>query len=227
MKISIIIPVFNEAALLPQTLRSIEKLEDKNIEVIVVDGGSHDETQAVALRHGHKWVFSSTGRGPQMNKGAVLAKGGILLFLHGDSQIEAGGLDAIRESCRNEKVVGGGFRLGIDSKRRGLRFISSLANLRTRFTHIPYGDQGIFVRKKVFDQLGGFRNFPILEDLDFCRRLKKEGKIALLHEKVWTSPRRWEKEGIMKVTLRNQILLFLYFAGVSPMRLVRWYQNIR
>jgi len=193
----------------------------------VVDGGSCDGSHAVALRYTQKVIFSTTGRGTQMNKGAFLADGEILLFLHGDSHIEKGGLDALREIFKDEKVVGGGFQLGIDSNRRALKLISFVANLRTRFTGIPYGDQGIFVRKKNFERLGGFRDFPILEDLDFFRRLKREGKTVVLSKKVWTSPRRWEKEGILKVTLRNQILLILYFAGISPMRLVRWYRLIR
>ena len=162
-----------------------------------------------------------------MNQGADLAEGEILLFLHADSTLHPKGLAAIRESFRDDHMVGGAFRFSIDSPHWGLHLVSFGDNLRTSLSRIPYGDQGIFVRKKVFQRMGGFQDHPFMEELDFFRRLKKEGKVRVLKEKIKTSPRRWYREGIIKVTLRNQVFLALYYCGVSPQRLFRWYQAVR
>ena len=226
-KISVILPVFNESLLLPSVLQSLARYQDGNFEVIVADGGSSDGTLSIAKQFSDKVVLSPKGRGIQMNQGANLAEGEILLFLHADSTLDPKGLDAIRESLRDDHMVGGAFRLSIDSSHWGLRLVSFGANLRTALSRIPYGDQGIFVRKKVFDRMGGFQDLPFMEELDFFRRLKKEGKVSLLRERIRTSPRRWYREGILKVTLRNQVFLALYYFGVSPHRLVRWYQALR
>jgi rSAM/selenodomain-associated transferase 2 len=227
LKISVILPVLNEAALLPDTLQSLAQSQDPYLEIIVADGGSGDGTVALARQYTNKVVAAPRGRGQQMNQGASQAEGDVFLFLHADSCLEAGGIEEIREGMRDERVVGGAFRLAIRSNRTALGFVSSAANLRTLLTRIPYGDQGIFVRRKVFERMGGYRDLPFMEDLDFCRRLKREGKILLLKKRVWTSPRRWEKEGALKVTLRNQVFVVLYYLGVSPKRLVRWYQVVR
>jgi hypothetical protein len=117
--------------------------------------------------------------------------------------------------------------LAIDSPRRILHLVAGAANWRTRMTRIPYGDQGIFVRRSVFEKLGGFPDLPIMEDLEFGRRLKKSGKRILLKSPITTSPRRWDREGVGYVTLRNQILVLLYWFGVSPARLAHWYRPIR
>lgn len=226
-KISIILPVFNESLLLPSLLQSLARYQDGNFEVIVADGGSSDGTLSIAKQFSVRFVLSPKGRGIQMNYGANMAEGEILLFLHADSTLDPKGLDAIRETLRDDQVVGGAFRLSIDSSHWGLRLISFGANLRTSLSRIPYGDQGIFIRKKVFERMGGFQNLPFMEELDFFRCLKKEGKVSLLRERIRTSPRRWYQEGIIKVTLRNQVFLALYYCGVSPHRLVRWYQAVR
>jgi len=226
-KISIILPVFNESLLLPSVLQSLARYRDGNFEVIVADGGSSDGTLSIAKQWSDRLVLSPKGRGIQMNQGANLAEGEILLFLHADSTLDPKGLDAIRESLRDDHMVGGAFHLSIDSSHWGLCLVSFGANLRTALNRIPYGDQGIFVRKKVFERMGGFQDLPFMEELDFFRRLKKEGKVTLLKERIKTSPRRWDQEGIIKVTLRNQVFLGLYYFGVSPHYLVRWYQAFR
>ncbi len=227
LKISVILPVFNEAPLLSDTLRSLVERQDPYLEIIVADGGSEDGTVAVARQYTNKVVTVPRGRGQQMNRGTSQAEGDVFLFLHADSHMETGGIEEVRERLRDERVVGGAFRLAIASDRMALGWVSSIANLRTSLTGIPYGDQGIFVRRKVFERMGGYRDLPFMEDLDFCRRLKREGEILLLKKRVWTSPRRWEREGVLKVTLRNQIFLALYYMGISPKRMVRWYQVVR
>ncbi len=227
MKISVILPVLNEQELLPQTLQAIQNHGDENVEIIVSDGGSTDKTLEIARNYTDKVISAQRGRGNQMNRGASLAKGDVLFFLHGDSRIGLGGMEAIRNAFQDKHVVGGAFSLVIDSSHVGLKLISGMANFRTWMTHIPYGDQGIFVKRAVFDRLGGFGDLPLMEDLDFCRRLKREGRMMILNDKMMTSPRRWEKEGILKVTIRNQFFLLLYYMGLSPANFIRWYPGIR
>ncbi|MBI4715382.1 MAG: glycosyltransferase family 2 protein, partial [Nitrospirae bacterium] len=162
-----------------------------------------------------------------MNAGAAKASGEVFLFLHADTRLPAGGLGMIREALADHEVAGGAFSLAIDSPRPSLRGIARMANLRTRLTRIPFGDQGIFVRREIFDRIQGFPPWPFMEDVAFSRRMKKEGRVAILREKVLTSPRRWEGEGVLYGTLRNWGLLILFYLGVSPFRLKRWYGDVR
>ncbi|NKE69931.1 TIGR04283 family arsenosugar biosynthesis glycosyltransferase [Candidatus Manganitrophus noduliformans] len=227
-KTSIVIPVLNEEEALRRTLDRLEQFTE--VEMIVVDGGSTDETvpllQAWSDRHSTQTrsvLYGERGRARQMNAGAERATGEILLFLHADSLLPAGAIDAVAEAVRSPAVAGGAFRLKIDSEAFFLRIVEKLANLRSRFLKLPYGDQGIFVRRDLFERLGGYAELPLMEDVDFIRRLKREGEVVLLAEEIATSPRRWLREGIYYVTLRNLVLLALYFGGVSPGRLARWY----
>ncbi len=162
-----------------------------------------------------------------MNLGAAGASGEILLFLHADSRLPTGAFEAVRRTFDDPAVVGGAFRLAIDSPRRSLRMIARAANWRTRLSGVPYGDQGIFVRRAIFNELGGFPDLPLMEDLEFARRLKRKGRVVLLTGPIVTSPRRWEREGVGFVTLRNQLFVLLFFLGVPPARLARWVRTVR
>lgn len=224
-RLSIIIPTLNEAAVIEKTLAALPRADD--VEFIVVDGGSSDGTPELAKRWADKVLMTEAGRGRQMNAGVREARGEILLFLHADARLLHEAYDKVLKTLDDQVVAGGAFCLAIDSPRRTLRMVARIANVRTRLTGIPYGDQGIFVRRSVFEQLGGFPEWPLLEDLEFSRRLKAAGKVVILSQPITVSSRRWDKEGIGTTTLRNQIFVLLYFLGVSPMRLARWYRPVR
>jgi rSAM/selenodomain-associated transferase 2 len=161
-----------------------------------------------------------------MNAGALLAGGEVLLFLHADTELPPDGLTRICSVIRDKGCVGGSFDLGIRSDRLCFRLIESAASLRSRMTRIPYGDQAIFLRRDYFRGLGGFRELPLMEDVDLMRRLRRSGgRIHIIRGKVKTSARRWESEGVLYCTLRNWMLMFLYLLGVSPERLARFYHD--
>ncbi|MFQ5598904.1 MAG: TIGR04283 family arsenosugar biosynthesis glycosyltransferase, partial [Nitrospiria bacterium] len=165
------------------------------------------------------------GRGMQMNEGAKKATGDILLFLHADSKLPLDALKNIREVLKQTEFVGGAFRLKIDSPHLFLGFISWIANLRSVYLNLPYGDQGYFVRRKVFELLKGYGDMPLMEDVDFFRRLKKMGRVSLLRGAMLTSARRWDQHGVYRTSFRNLLILFFYFIGISPNRLTRWYYS--
>lgn len=222
---SIIIPTLNEETTLALALNSIPT--SSSLEIIVVDGNSRDRTREIAHTRTSQVYLSPPGRARQMNLGAQKAQGEILLFLHADSAIPPGGLEAIDKAMEDPHVVGGAFQLEINAAGWEYRLIAWGANLRTRILRLPYGDQGIFIRRKVFHEIGGFQEMPLMEDVDLIRRMKKIGSLCILPQSLLTSARRWEKEGLLYTTLRNWSLVFLYTLGVSPYRLYRWYQPVR
>jgi len=159
-----------------------------------------------------------------MNAGAAAARGEILIFLHADTTLPENALEKISRAMQDPDFVGGAFDLKIDSERLFLKYISVRASLRSRWNRIPYGDQAIFIRKKYFDQIGGYKEIPLMEDVDLMRRIKKDGKkIFILPDKVTTSARRWESDGMLYTTLRNQILVRLFYLGISPHKLAKYY----
>jgi rSAM/selenodomain-associated transferase 2 len=160
-----------------------------------------------------------------MNAGARASNGRILLFLHADTVLPKNALDSVMSACSLKRNVGGAFELGIDSDRPGYRLIEKMIFLRSRRTRIPYGDQAIFLKKKSFMDIGGYKEIPIMEDIDLMRRVKQAGyKIKIISEPVTTSARRWEKEGIVYCTLRNFILSKMFYLGVSPITLKKYYK---
>jgi len=225
LKISIIVPTFNEERCLGDTLAQIQQLSPH--EVIVSDGGSDDKTLEIATKFTQKRVTGPAGRALQMNAGARIATGDIFLFLHADSRIDPESYKKISVSMNNSQEIGGAFSLCIDSDKWSLRLITWLANLRSKYLGMAYGDQAFFVRNPVFQKMNGFSEFPICEDIDFFKRLRKLGPVILLDEKVFTSPRRWNKEGIWFTTFRNILIAILFELRFPPRILTKWYQIIR
>lgn len=224
--LSVIIPTLNEADSIGATLRSVARLNAR-VEVIVVDGGSSDETAEVARKSGARVVSSERGRGLQMHRGASVAQGAVLWFLHADTLAppEAAGL--ILESLALEvEAVGGNFRISFDGERGAARFLTWLYP-QLRRLGLCYGDSAIFVRAETYRQLGGFAPFPIFEDLDLVRRLKRCGKLVYLPATVVTSSRRFEGRSFTRTFTRWVVLQLLYWAGVHPRTLGRLYAPIR
>jgi len=229
--ISVIVPVLNEEKVLPNFLAHLDQFP--LVELLVVDGGSRDQTDKI-LRD---WAGASKGRtrrivcfaprsrAEQMNEGAKQATGDILLFLHADSRLPSEGVEAILLALQSPSTLGGAFRLRIDSPLLFLRIISIMANLRSSFLKLPYGDQAYFVRRDTFVKLGGYRRMPLMEDIDFIRRLNQYGRVILLKESVTTSARRWVHKGYFYTSFRNMVLFVLYYLGVSPLRLAKWYYS--
>ncbi len=222
---SIIIPVLNESSIINHTVEQIYRIGSGfNIEVIVIDSDKEGKTINVLKNREVIKGTSPRGRGKQMNKGASVAKGEILVFLHTDTELPEHAMRAISSVMDDAKYAGGAFDLGIKSGRSVFRLIEKLVYIRTRLTRIPYGDQAIFIRKEVFDTMDGFKEIPLMEDMEFMRRMKRSGyNICIIPQKVKTSPRRWEKEGIIYCTLRNWILKGLYHLGVKPGKIVKFY----
>jgi uncharacterized protein len=227
--ISVIIPALHEGRAIEHTLKRLAVVAGAvRYEVIVVDGDPQGSTLHYLPQDERiTGILSQAGRGKQMNAGADLARGQILLFLHADVGLPPQALPKIMETFENTKAVAGAFDFCIDSPSWILKWISRGASLRTRLTRIPYGDQAIFITGQIFIELGGYPDVPILEDVDLMRRLKRRRlPIVLICDRVSVSARRWEQEGILFCTLRNWILLLLFYLGVSPDHLVRWYRPL-
>lgn len=263
-KISIIIPVLNEAATIQETLTRLQDASE--VEVIVVDGGSRDETVAIAkaLRgalsaqrccvqpFGHensasapseqaqiahhlnktlapslpvKVISAAAGRANQMNAGAAAATGDILLFLHADTHLPTGFDTLIRQALQNPGTIAGAFELRINAQPWGLRLVETMVNVRSRLLSMPYGDQAIFLKATVFQEIGGFPDLPIMEDFELMLQLRRLGRITIVPTPVLTSGRRWQKLGVVKTTLINQLIITGYFLGIPPAQLVRWYRQ--
>lgn len=195
-------------------------------EVVVSDGGSSDRTVEIARAAGARVVAGGRGRGVQLNRGAAAASGDVLVFLHADTRLPEGAVTAVREAV-GRGVVGGGFLVRFDDPRWLMRLGSWLANLRTRMTRVPLGDQAQFATRAAFERLGGFAEWPVLEDLDFMRRLKRAGRIAIVGAPVVTAARRFNAGGPLRTVARNWTIWLLYALGVPPRRLGRLYRDVR
>jgi len=219
--VAIIIPVLNEAECLPCLLPHIR--EWGMDEIIFVDGGSSDETPQVLKNTDIKWIHSERGRALQLNAGAAKSESDILLFLHADTSLSSSHITDIKQAMRNPSVAGGRFDVRLSGRHPAFRIIEWFINRRSRLTGISTGDQAMFVRREVFVRLGGFSRQPLMEDVDFSRRLKREGRIACLRRKVVTSSRRWEKHGIVRTVLLMWWLRLRYALGANPEILKRRY----
>ena len=223
---SFIIPVWKEESVITRTIEHIRSLQSAaSAEIIIVDGDPEGKTVEIARRAKVKTAIAQRGRGSQMNHGAALASGNILIFLHADTLLPLDALGLIDDAMQDESCAAGAFDLAIDSGRPVFRLIEKAACLRSRVTRLPYGDQAVFMRKAIFTDLGGFKDIPIMEDVEIMQRIKRRGgKIRIIDRRVRTSARRWEEEGILYTTLRNWLLITLYLLGVKPEKLVRFYR---
>jgi rSAM/selenodomain-associated transferase 2 len=227
IRISVIIPVLNEAGNINKLIGHLRALPaDAEPEIIVVDGDP-DQSTITAIEHSRVLTVASLpGRAFQMNAGAAKASADVLLFLHADTFLPWKAFELIGAAMQNSRCVGGAFDLGILTERRIFKVTECYVALRTRLTRVPFGDQGIFIRKEYFQGIGAYREIPIMEDVELMSRIRKRGDaIRIIPAKVMTSPRRWEKEGVIHATLRNWALQLFYMLGVPPERLMRWYRS--
>jgi rSAM/selenodomain-associated transferase 2 len=221
--ISVIIPTYNEEEAIGGLLDNLRKLRPD--EIIVADGNSTDHTAQIAGLSA-KVVVSERGRGIQMNTGARASSGTVLLFLHADVRLGPGSLRAICERMDNLAIVGGNFNVQFEGADWAATAFTQVNRWRRKIG-IFYGDSGIFCRRRVFERLGGYRPWPLLEDYDFARRLRRAGKLALLDEPIRVSDRRWRNRGLFPTLWSWFCIQALYFAGVRPERLAAWYEDIR
>ena len=226
MRLAIIIPTLNEEPALRSNLPGTARQADL---LVVADGGSTDGSVDVARQHGAEVIEADRGRGCQLEAGARAAIAGgadWLVFLHADTTLPPGAKALLQAACEQE-AVGGGFTVRFDDPRALFRLGAAVVNLRTRLFRIPLGDQAQFVRANVFDRLGGFKDWPILEDLDLGIRLRRHGRIAILREPVITAARRFTERGIARTIATNWLIWLLFLVGVRPQRLAKLYPHIR
>jgi rSAM/selenodomain-associated transferase 2 len=223
MHLSVIIPALNEGSQIGRTLRSLEPFRARGAEVIVIDGGSVDDTLAIATSFADSVLRTARGRALQMNAGAGAARGGILLFLHADC-IPPPEADMLVLQRLGPKGWGR-FDVSLAGTHPMFRMIERLMNLRSRLTGIATGDQGIFVRRELFFAVGGYPNIPLMEDLALSKRLKRTGRPLCLQDKIINSSRRWEEQGIIRTVLLMWRLRLAYFFGAEPGRLAKIYDR--
>jgi rSAM/selenodomain-associated transferase 2 len=223
--VSIVIPTLNEAAVLGATLASLR--DHQPHEVIVVDAGSDDSTADIATSAGATVLTGARGRAAQMNLGAAHATGEVLLFLHADCTLEAGALDAARQTLREYQVAAGCFRMCVQAPGMVYRAIDAAATTRVRLTGLIYGDQGMFLARDTFQRVGGFPAVRFMEDVVVSLALRRLGRMRVAPARIFVSPRRWQKVGPVRQTLRNWTLTALAALGVHPDRLAAYYPNVR
>jgi rSAM/selenodomain-associated transferase 2 len=225
--ITVVIPVLNDAAALASLLPTLPAA-DPALEIIVVDGSDASDPALDVLRERHsgvRWMRAAPGRGAQMNHGARHARGRWLVFLHSDTRLAVGWIDALRRLDGQPRTVGGSFRFALDSPARWARWIEWGVRIRVRLFDLAYGDQALFVRRAVFEELGGYRELPLMEDVDFIRRLRRRGHLDHVDVPALTSARRWERDGWFRRTVDNTLLVALFLSGCAPERLARHYHG--
>jgi rSAM/selenodomain-associated transferase 2 len=224
-KISIIIPALNEAEEITRTLSGLQPFRTKGHEVIVVDGGSRDQTAGLSQPLSDRVIHSRRGRSSQMNDGAKVATGDVFLFLHADTQLPDEADILIAERLEREKKGWGHFQVRLSGGHPLLRLVGCLMNWRSRVTGIATGDQAMFVRRDLFEKAGGFPKIELMEDVALSKVLKTHARPVCLKDPVKTSSRRWEKNGILRTVFLMWRLRLLYSLGLSPERLARIYEG--
>lgn len=215
--ISVVVPTLNEAGAIPR----LAALRASEVELIISDGGSVDQTVPLALAHDLRVVEGARGRGAQMNRGAAEASGNILLFLHADTRLPDGWADAVRDTLARPGVVAGAFGFRTDAPGGRFRLLEWLVRLRPT----PYGDQAIFLLRDVFEAVGGFPEWPIMEDPELVRRLRRRGRVEIAPLDSVVSARRYEQYGLLRTTWLNQKCLWAWRMGVAPGRIAKWRSN--
>lgn len=223
-KLSIIIPTLNEAGNLPRLLESLAPLRRCGTELIVVDGGSEDDTIAAATRAGVRWMTSPRGRARQMNVGALATTGEVLLFLHADTRLPPFAEQSIATALADGRLCWGRFDVCISGSAFMLKIVACLMNLRSRISGIATGDQAIFVTREAFEAIGHFPEQPLMEDIELSRRLLACSRPACLHERVVTSGRRWEQRGVLRTIVLMWQLRWAYWRGASAAQLAERYR---
>jgi rSAM/selenodomain-associated transferase 2 len=220
-RLSIVVPVLNESAGIVAQLVALQPLRARGHELVVVDGGSDDDTPGLAAPFVDRVVASPAGRAKQMNAGAAVALGDALLFLHADTQLPPNA-DALVLAALDRRDWGR-FDVRIEGRHPMLRVVAAAMNVRSRWTSVATGDQAIFCTREMFDRVGGFPSLPLMEDVALSKRLRRIGPPACLRERVVTSGRRWERHGVFRTIALMWRMRFAYFVGVDPARLARWY----
>ncbi|MBA2242535.1 MAG: TIGR04283 family arsenosugar biosynthesis glycosyltransferase [Chthoniobacterales bacterium] len=225
-RISVIIPSWRDAENLGVLLPKLAQFESV-AEIIVVDASGDDASERFAGEYGARFLkCGAPNRGAQMNLGARAARGDVLIFQHADTALDEAHLREVGAALRDPRIIGGAFYRKFDRRHPRLRWLEHVARFLTRNGGSLYGDQSVFVRREVFERLQGFAEIPLMEDMEFSRRLRAAGKIAVLDPPVQTSARRHEREGAWKTSLKNGLFILLYRLGVSPQRLHRWYYGL-
>lgn len=215
--VSVIVPVLNEAAIIDSALARLRR-DFSDCELLVVDGGSSDATAQLATVHA-RVLSAQPGRARQMNEGARHASGDVLWFVHVDTVIDPDALHQLRAALTDAKVGGGGLSLRFDRRTPSLDYLARVSTLRARRLHHVFGDQAMFVRREVFEELGGFAPLPLMEDLEFSRRLHRAGRMVVLPATSSASSRRFTRHGTVRMIAFMQYLKLLFLAGVSPERI--------
>ena len=226
-QLSVVIPVLNESEHIEATIQQVQDAAGKqaNLDIIVVDGGSVDNTVERAKATNVRVIPAASGRANQMNAGASIATGEYLLFLHADTQLPAEFYAHIRQCLSAPNTVAGAFELSIQGTHPGLRWVECGVKWRSRLFYMPYGDQAIFLRTDTFREMGGFPRLPIMEDFELIRNLKRRGNVAIAPATVRTSGRRWQRLGIIRTTLINQAIIIGYLSGIPTKQLAEWYRR--
>ena len=226
-QISIIIPTLDEAGTISAILRTLASARRRGTEIIVVDGGSTDDTPAMARPLADRVLHASRVRASQLNADAAVASGDLLLFLHADSQPPEEADTAVLEAIGDRRHAWGRFDVSIASKRPTLRLVARMMNLRSRATGIATGDQGIFATRTLFEQVGRFPQQPLMEDIAFCQRARRISPPVNLRQRIVTSARRWERHGVVRTILLMWRLRLAYYLGADPRRLSTRYDQAR
>jgi len=224
--LSVVVPMLNEAAAIASTLDALRR-GAPDAELIVVDGGSTDASVAIARPLCDALIDASRGRAQQMNAGARASHGDALVFVHADTIVPPTFAADIASALSDPAVVGGRFDVRLDASALPYRIIGAMISIRSRISRTGTGDQAIFVRRDVFDSLGGFPELELCEDLEFSRRLKRAGRIACLRTRVTTSARRWNRDGVARTVVKMWLIRAMYLMGVPPARLKRMYADTR
>ena len=228
MKLSVIIPVLNERACLVGTLDAVRR-GLPGAEVVAVDGGSTDGSREWLLQQGDvRLVDSARGKGPQQNAGAAGAAGDTLLFLHADCKVPADAASRLAAALSDPRVAGGGYFVRFEERRPlSLGVLAFAMNVRLKVLRRCFGDQALFVRRDVFEHIGGFPDWPLFEDFELVRRVKQLGKFGVITAPVTISARRFLENGVWRTVLLVFLLQIGYYLGISPARLKRWFADIR